>query len=432
MAMTSSQPVFFRRLEFYFTLAFLCYVFAQAIYPNLEKRYYWGELFTFCSIFFLLRLPCHEEGYGKHLVFLVLIWMFFFPVYGIIISKLFWNDVFDKIFLVRHAVFFYYSAFFFLAYKYSPLLVRHLDRFTYPLLFTVPVISLYWGNFGIHALYGFLLMAVSRHFPHNKRLYHCLLFYIFFALVLNRDGGTAKFLLLVFLCFFALNFVAPLWKKYVPPLARRLLIYTLGIFMIFLFFYALSKFYDLTTQMAMVGAGITAFDETSRSLHTDLNGLWRPALWSHLYGRFLQHPWGLGLGTPLFETWLDGFMFLHLYRPGENYVQGAHNSFITFFARLGIPCVVLFSLLFFYSVKLALQVFSSLHFRPLQTSEGRLLTGCFLSIMFITVSASFNVVLESPLSAGIFWFSFGLFARLFGDAAANNGKIDLTAPADCT
>lgn len=430
--MTSSRPVFSRRLESYFILAFLCYIFMQAIYPNLERRYYWGELFTLCGIFFLLRLPYREEGYGKHLVFLVLIWIFFFPVYGILISKLFWNDVFDKIFLVRHAVFFYYSVFFFLAYKYSPLLVKHLDRLTVPLLFIVPFITLFWGNFGVHPIYGFLLMAVSQHFPHKNRLYHCLLFYIFFTLVLNRDGGTAKFLLLGFLSFFALNFAAPLWKKHLPPLARRLLIYFLGLSMAFLFFHALSKFCNLTTQMALLGDSITSLDETSRSLHTDLNGLWRPILWSHLYGRFLKHPWGLGLGTPLFETWLDGFMFLHLYRPGENYVQGAHNSFITLFVRLGIPCIVLFSLLFYYSARLTLQVFSSLNFRPIRTPEGRLLTGCFLSILFITINASFNVVMESPLNAGIFWFSFGLFARLFGDAAANNGKIDLTAPADCT
>ena len=174
-----------------------------------------------------------------------------------------------------------------------------------------------------------------------------------------------------------------------------------------------------------MGLTLGVLNKMSTNLYTDGGGFWRLTLWSHLYGRLLDHPWGLGLGTPLFENWLDGFVLLHLYKPGENYIQGAHNSFVTFVARLGLPALLLFSFLFFYIAKITRDAFYKIDFKPFDTEEGRLLLAALFAFVPTLLEANFNVCLESPLYASIFWFSFGLFIRIAGDLIERSKAPDM-------
>lgn len=411
-------PQAYQQWERRLVLAILFYMVAQNCFPFLEKYTLWGEFFVFFSAFAILKLPYTSTVYHNRFLFMMWVWVLLFPVYGIFIAKMNWEKEFNVVFLARHLVFFYYAVFFFFSFKYADLIVQYLKKYGVLLLIFIPVFNIFFGSnaVGFSALYGLLLMGVSQRFP-GKRAYFFALSLIIFIFLVGIEGGTGKVDLGFLLGFIALNAVASVWTKFIPSVVSRIFLWGLFAAGLILGFQFISRFYALTSQMAAMGDSISSLAAVSQDLGTDLSGLWRPVLWSHLYGRFLKHPWGVGLGTPLFERWLDGFVMLHLYKPGENYVQGAHNSFITLVARLGIPALIFFSFMFFSASKLAKTVLKRLEFHPFKTKEGRLLSGALLGFLFIIVGASFNVALESPLYAGAFWFSFGLFARLFGDAA---------------
>lgn len=418
-------------LEQIFIWAVLCYLILQSAYPLLEKRYYWGEFFALGCACFLFRFPFREKGYDKHLIFLVLIWMLLFPVYGILISRLFWHNVFESIFLIRHAPFFYYSIFFFFAYKYAETTVKYMAKLALPTIALLVPLTFQSYLAGMPGLNGLLLLGINERYPEKKKYYHWAFFFIFLTLLRGMGGGTGKVLIGFFVSFFLLYLIGPYYRCFVPKMLRISFTYILVLLLIGFFLWLMERFGDMTTQMALMGDNITSMDTMTEDFHTDTNGFWRPTLWSHLYGRFLKHPWGIGLGTPLFEYWLDGFVMLHLYKPGENYIQGAHNSFVTFMARMGIPAVCLFSLLFYWIAKLANRVFANPHFDLFQSYQGRKLTASFIGFFSMVILSSFNVMLESPLYAALFWFNFGLFTRLFGDAAAEARKNELDETQGC-
>lgn len=398
-----------------FVLSVLIYIIIQAAFPGIEKKILWGEFFVLLAALSVLKIRFNPRGYQKYILAFVSIWMLVFPLYGIFISKIYSEMDFNPFYLIRHAVFFYYAIFFFFAFKYAPLIVEHLKNYAKLLVVFVPVTPFLFGSsIGFPPLFGWMLMGVAKRF--EKRSYFYLTLLIVCGLLFyGSGGGTGKVLMAFLVGFIAANYIASLWTKFVPSRLSRVLIVSVFVFFIFFAVKFIIHLYQLTTMLALLGDSISSLAPMSRDFNTDLSGLWRPVLWSHLYGRFMEYPWGIGLGTPLFEKWLDGFVMLHLYKEGENYVQGAHNSFVTFIARLGIPCLVLFTMTGFYLLKMTNEVLKRFRYQPFNTRDSRVLSSALLAFVFTCICSSFNVLLESPLYAGGFWFSFGLFTRLFGD-----------------
>ena len=139
----------------------------------------------------------------------------------------------------------------------------------------------------------------------------------------------------------------------------------------------------------------------------DNNSTWRLMLWIYLFNEvFLHNPiFGIGFGTPLFHlgdvpsfiTTDDGSRF-------TEYTLGTHNSFFFISLRLGlvglVTTIIIHCQLFAHAIK------------ALKANQGVQCNGIILSLilacaMFVN-SALFNVVLESPLYAGNYWFTLGL------------------------
>lgn len=415
---TTSLPL--PRYQKFLLLCIFFHVIVQSLFPTLERKFLWGEFFVLLASFSVLLIPLTSSNYQRHLVFLISVWFFLFPIYGLLISLLSWSQDFEFLYYVRHLSYFYYCIFFFFAFKYGAFIVYYLQKWR-RLTYLIPILFLFAGAYKGSALsvIGFMLIAFSsQNEKHSYSFYLGVVIAICIPIFFHASG-TNKIVLATYVGFFGLTYFAKFWTKSIPIVARRIITYTLILFAFILAVKFIDNFSHLTAHLSSLGLTLGVLNDMSESMHTDGSGFWRLVLWSHLYGRFLDHPWGLGLGTPLFENWLDGFVLLHLYREGENYVQGAHNSFVTFVARLGIPALLLFSFIFFYIAKIIKEALHKIDFNLFHTNEGRL----FLSAIFVFLppflEANFNVTLESPILAGIFWFNFGLFTKIVGDLVSH-------------
>lgn len=411
-----------------FCLGIFFYIIVQCLMPELERKIFWGEFFVFLATFCLLFAPLNANNYQRHILLLVSTWFFIFPLYGLIISIFFWRQDFVFIFYLRHLAFFYYSIFFVFAFNFGNLIIHYLKKYGSYFLFFVPIALFIFGAYGGLGLFllGLMLVGLSEQKGGNGHRYYLGLAITIGIPLFSHASGTNKIILIFYISSLGLCYLARFWTKYIPSITRKVITYTLCILALVYAIRFINEFYDLTSYLSSMGYTLGILSEVSEKAYTDLSGFWRLVLWSHLYKRFLDYPWGLGLGTPLFENWLDGFVMLHLYRPGENYIQGAHNSFVTFIARLGIPALLLFSLLFFYTVKMTKDALHKINFQPLKTDAGRLLLAALFVLAPPFLEANFNVTLESPLYAGIFWFSFGLFTKITGDIISLEPKAQKT------
>ena len=80
----------------------------------------------------------------------------------------------------------------------------------------------------------------------------------------------------------------------------------------------------------------------------DHNSSWRILFWYRLLVvDFPQNLLGIGIGTPMLP-YIAGVSTQALGHPDEYiaHVIGAHNTFITFFYRFGIGCVILFAIIY--------------------------------------------------------------------------------------
>ncbi len=138
----------------------------------------------------------------------------------------------------------------------------------------------------------------------------------------------------------------------------------------------------------------------------DHNSSWRLIFWYRtVVEAFPANLFGLGLGTPLLP-YLPDVTTTDLGFPDEyiTHVIGAHNSFVTVYTRLGLLSIFLFGIIYHRTLK---EFFKHKRYYLNSRNDG----GVFFAFAAITVCASFNLVIESPTLAGLYWFSLGLVAR---------------------
>lgn len=138
----------------------------------------------------------------------------------------------------------------------------------------------------------------------------------------------------------------------------------------------------------------------------DQNSSWRLIFWYRLVVEaFPTTLVGIGLGTPLLP-YHPVVTTTDLGYPDEYiaHVIGAHNSFITLYARLGLLAIVFLTMIYHRALK---EFFRFKSYYLTNRNDG----GIFLAFVAITVVALFNLVIESPTLASLYWFSVGLVAR---------------------
>jgi hypothetical protein len=154
------------------------------------------------------------------------------------------------------------------------------------------------------------------------------------------------------------------------------------------------------------GDGMNAVVSSHFLLSLDYNTTWRTVFWYRtIVENFPNNLIGIGFGTPLI-SYKEGYNTAESPYTDEHdaHVTGCHNTYITLFARLGLPFILIISLIFrnvfreFYTYK---------HFYATK-KEGM----TFAAFITISIIGCFNLLLESPTAAAVFWVLLGMLSRI--------------------
>jgi len=239
------------------------------------------------------------------------------------------------------------------------------------------------GRLSNQSVFPFLFFLQPRY---NLKIFFCMV-----SLWAIKGGMTSAVSTTVFLGFYLVN---NRLKANFRVFSLRVMVFGIVVSCVLLLV-IFSKFQDFYR----VGYDIFETD-------LDRNAIWRLMLWSYLLStRFIYSPLcGIGFGTKLLDRedtdlfWLGSPDDTHL-----EYTLGTHNSFLFVLIRFGIvgiiPLVMIYRLIFE---------------KPILEKEGyNIRLASAHSFLFISNSAAFNVILESPLYAGTFWILLGIFVESF-------------------
>lgn len=152
----------------------------------------------------------------------------------------------------------------------------------------------------------------------------------------------------------------------------------------------------------------------------DQNSSWRMIFWYRtVVEMFPQNLLGIGLGTPMLPYHTGSTTTDLIYNDEViAHVIGTHNTFITVFVRLGILPIVLLFVIYRRVLK---EFFTHKAYYLTNRNDG----GVFLGFAMITMVGHFNLVIESPTLASLYWISLGfvsraIYSRQFEDHALQN------------
>lgn len=138
----------------------------------------------------------------------------------------------------------------------------------------------------------------------------------------------------------------------------------------------------------------------------DHNSSWRLLFWYRLMvEQFPENLLGVGIGTPLLPY--KEFRMSTSLGHSDQYIAhviGAHNTFITLFARFGLGCLILIGIIY-RTVFREFYRFRTYYF------DKRNDFSIFLAFFTISVVGIFNLLLETPTLAAVYWVLLGFVAR---------------------
>jgi len=138
----------------------------------------------------------------------------------------------------------------------------------------------------------------------------------------------------------------------------------------------------------------------------DYNSSWRLIFWYRtVIEPFPKNLLGIGIGTPLLP-YMPNVTTTDLLFPDEYiaHVIGTHNTFITIFVRFGIIAVVLLFVIY-------RTVFREFFIHKAYYLNNKNDGGLFLGFVTLTAVGLFNLLLETPTLASLYWISLGFVAR---------------------
>ncbi len=150
----------------------------------------------------------------------------------------------------------------------------------------------------------------------------------------------------------------------------------------------------------------------------DLNATWRTIVWYKAITEELPHHLlGKGFGTPMFaynnNMLTTYYVGMHAdygkHKPEyETHVSGLHNTYLTLVLRLGMPYLLIFFATYFY-------IFRNFYKNKIvYGQQGQI--PIFLGFFAISIIGLFNLSLESPIYASLYWVSMGFVAKVISQA----------------
>lgn len=206
---------------------------------------------------------------------------------------------------------------------------------------------------------------------------------------------TSLTVLIILAALIAIVFIQRYWRFKALVIAS-----SIALLLLFVWAAPYLKLYSVNTKLFF---GDVAYVYSKHSFfQIDHNTSWRMIFWYRLIVEaFPTNLIGVGIGTPLLP-YLPNVTTTDLLFDDEYiaHVIGAHNSFITLFARFGILSLVLFLLIYRFIFK---EFFTYKKYYLNHQSDF----SYFLAFFVITLVAQFNLVIESVTLSGLYWFSLG-------------------------
>lgn len=222
---------------------------------------------------------------------------------------------------------------------------------------------------------------------------------LLFALILIHSAKEDALSVAVIIPLFLLVFLSRSFKEF----SRYFLA---GVSLIILFFlYFFDNFMLYKTGYYNYFGNVQAIYNSHPALSVDINVTWRILLWfRYIVERFPDNIIGIGFGTPM----LDYIAERRSHWTGNDeihaHVSGAHNSYLTLLLRLGVVG--------FYAVAMISRKVFKDYFRVRKQGKFRQYIPYYFVWIGMFSLIIFNLGLESPLRAGLFWIATGFVAKI--------------------
>lgn len=354
-----------------------------------ELNFFLNELLSLCG--FILFINSGGALYRKgdllrNFVCLYLLYCLLYAVFFAFVAT-------DYYAFFRHTVVIYSAFVFFLGRAIYPYLVIQRHRWV-EWLCLIP--------FHLIAYLPLTILTLGKWFGHKKHWYWIVVpWFMLTYLVIGQATVIAV----------AASVVLIMTLK-IPKLVLAVVIAMFGGFLI-LGWDTLSEVYTF-----FISNDIFDAMESYSVLALEGNTTVRLLMWLHVLLEVIpQNPLGIGLGTKLFDE--NIIVKLHLIGAlmKDEYAEynlSTHNSFVYLTARFGVPMLILFSV-FYY--KLIVNFRKNLSRDVVSVQE----TITFLAFIAVSVMASLNVVIESPLHSGLYWGLLGMYSA----ALESRGRLNV-------
>lgn len=390
-------------------LPLLLYLSVQSTFPDIERSLYWGEgtLLLILLVGVGTRFS-FSPRYAQSLYFMIYL-CFLLPIIGLAEGVA--NPEFSWAFVARHFAYFAYGLFFFVGFRHAGRIVELLSR-SYMLLLNALLLvaqALTAPGLGASVLIGMLMLGLSVHLK-GVPFWIMLLGFPWLLLMVFPSSTSAVIVVAV------LSSAAYLWwlrdRPYTGLRKRIILLGKVGLLSVAIAYagmaaYAIEKQMTRATSFAQIHSDYASIG--------DVNSVWRLAWWGIILSQFKEHPFGIGVGTPIVPVGSVKALTLGNVktRSVAEYVVGPHNGFITYTIRGGLFFLVPFLLFFIRVVRVNVTRTFLVPFRL--GNSGKAVFVSFIFALMVLVDANFNVMLESPRFAAGMWLAVGIWLRLSSD-----------------
>lgn len=361
----------------------LYFIFCIHLIYNIERLTLINEIFSFIGIILLFaNLKNFNFKFNEKYIY----YLFLYISWNIIIlisSVNFLNKTTSFQVYLRTLPIFYSIFSYILGFYFYSLLTKNLMFFSlgsYSSIFTsnvlLPPLSFLYFNFRKKLSIVLILLLLAITWKNY---------------LMNYGSST---LYLCFLFIFSVYFFPRITYKFLSILKYKFFITVLLLFLYFSIYIFASQF------------DLSVIDFTEESFF-DANNLWRLLFW----GKIITSLWdqntllmGFGYGAPIFDPLDASSRFISDARPDDDileYTIGMHHSLLTILHKSGIVGLFLFICFVSSFFNRFLSIFG------LNSLNDRL----FLVFCLILLESLFNVILESPLYASIFWIIFGMLHK---------------------
>ena len=352
---------------------------------NLEKLVFVNEVFSFLGILILMSsilLKKEKLDHTSRLVILFFLFMSLYAIYSYLFLRVGSNYEYFRTLPIVYSIPSYFLGVRFVG---SGAFSRFLEISKIKVIrYSIAFSSVFVGG----RLSNQILFPILSNNEKNKMFFIFLMLTIF----LIFKGGATSFIYFLFILLFQL-----LKKKEI--FYRIIVNNTFYITCIMLLITINYIYYDLFTSFIFFGWDFFEYG-------ADVNLIWRYAYWNYMFDiNISKNPLlGIGFGTPLFDSYDPHSWFITMASPEDEflpYTHGTHNSLIYLLVRSGIIGLLLFLLPIYH-------IFKEILVNKLYKSY--LIESLLISFMFLIIALLFNVFLETPLYASVFWITLGILS----------------------